>query len=330
MKFLKHNIESYELLKNDQQFANEKRRMVKSVKNVIFALFRLCVLIGISYVILSPIIEILSNSFFADSDATDPMVYIIPKDPTLEKYSAVIKVISYWKILGTTLLNDVLLMAIQVVICSMVGYGFARFDFPLKKILFACVVVMIVIPTHAIMLPIYIVFRDFDIFGIIGMINGTGSGINMMKTMKPLYLMTVLGCGLNSGIYIYLFNQFFRGLPKEIEEAAFVDGAGSFYTYFRIMLVNAMPSVITVSVFSLVWQYNDYFFAKLFQISSWMSMKISSVYEQVASVYDINSPTINQLYLYAGIMLDLVPVLLIYVVLQKYFVEGVERSGIVG
>lgn len=330
MKFLKHNMESYELLKNDQQFANEKLRMIKSVKNVIFALFRLCVLIGISYVILSPIIEILSNSFFADSDATDPMVYVIPKDPTLEKYSAVIKVMEYWKILGTTLLNDVLLMAIQVLICSMVGYGFARFDFPLKKILFACVVVMIVIPTHAIMLPIYIVFRDFDIFGIIGLVTGSGSGINMMKTMKPLYLMTVLGCGLNSGIYIYLFNQFFRGLPKEIEEAAFVDGAGSFYTYFRIMLVNAMPSVITVSVFSLVWQYNDYFFAKLFQISSWMSMKISSVYEQIANVYDINSPTINQLYLYAGIMLDLIPVLLIYVVLQKYFVEGVERSGIVG
>lgn len=330
MKILKLNAESLKLLNEDQQFINEKLRLFKSVKNFVFALFRILVLIGISYVILSPIIEILSNSIFSDSDATDPMVYVIPKEATLEKYEAVIATMGYWKILGQTMLHDVVLMLIQILICSMVGYGFARFDFPLKKFWFAMVVVMIVIPTHAIMLPIYIVFRDFDIFGIIGMINGTGEGINMMKTMMPMYMMTVLGCGLNSGIYIYLFNQFFRGLPKEIEEAAFVDGAGSYYTYFRIMLVNAMPSVITVAVFSLVWQYNDYFFSKLFQVSSWMSMQVSTIYQTVGTVYKINSPTINQLYLYAAVMLDLIPVLLIYVILQKYFVEGVERSGIVG
>lgn len=330
MKILKHNVEGFQLMKSDQQLANEKLRMKKGLMHAVLALFRLLVLIGISYIILSPLIEILSNSFFADSDATDPMVYIIPKDPTIEKYTAVIDTMKYWSILGKTLLNDVILMAIQLLVCSMVGYGFARFDFPLKKVLFGMVVVMIVIPAHAVMLPIYIVFKDFDIFGLIGMINGTGKGLNLMKTLKPMYIMTILGCGLNSGIYIYLFNQFFRGLPKEIEEAAFVDGAGSYYTYFRIMLVNAMPSVITVSVFSLVWQYNDYFFSKLFQVSDWMSMKIASIYDQIANAFDINSPTINQLYLDAAVILDLVPVLLIYIFLQKYFVEGVERSGIVG
>ncbi len=328
MKYFRHKNESAELLKSDQQISNERRRMLKSAKNLIFALFRLCVLVGISYVILSPIIEVVSNSLFADTDATDPMVYIIPKRPTLEKYSAVIKTIKYWGVLATTLLHDVVLMGLQILICSMVGYGFARFNFPLKKVLFACVVIMIVIPLHVIMLPLYIEFKEFDVFGIVSLVKG--GPINLMKTMSPLYLLTFLGCGLNSGIYIYLFNQFFRGLPKEIEEAAFVDGAGAYYTYFRIMLVNAMPSVITVAVFSLVWQYNDYFFTKLFNISSWMSMKISTVYEQVAAIYDINSPTITQLYLYAAVVLDLVPVLLIYAVLQKYFVEGVERSGIVG
>ncbi len=322
------NSKSRALLKEDQQYANEKLRIKKTIKDYVFALFRLLVLIGIAYVILSPIIEILSNSFFSDDDAVDPMVYIFAKEPTLEKYKAVIAVMKYWKIVGGTLLNDIILMVIQVLVCSFVGYGFARFNFPLKNLLFGLVVVMIVIPAHAVMLPIYIVFKDFDILGIISLISG--SGINMLKTIKPIYIMTILGCGLNSGIYIYLFNQFFRGLPKEIEEAAFVDGAGAYYTYFRIMLVNAMPSVITVSVFSLVWQYNDYFYTKLFQVSSWMSMKVSSVYAEVADVYDINSPTINQLYLNAAIILDLVPVILIYVFLQRYFVEGVERSGIVG
>ena len=128
-------------------------------------------------------------------------------------------------------------MAIQIVVCSMVGYGFARFDFPLKKVLFGCVVIMIVIPTHTIMLPLYMTFRNFDPLGLVTLING--SPINLMSSPWPMYVMTVLGCGLRSGLYIYIFNQFFRGLPKEIEEAAFVDGASTWYTYFRIMLVNA-------------------------------------------------------------------------------------------
>ncbi len=328
MKFIALDSETRRLRKEDQQYANEKLRIKKTIKGIILSLFRTLVLIGISYVILSPLIEIVSNSFFSDADATDPMVYVIAQDPTVEKYNAVISVMKYWRTLGLTLLHDVMLTAIQVFICSMVGYGFARFDFPLKKILFACVVLMIVIPSHAIMLPLYISFREFDVFGLIKLI--TGSSLNLMQSIKPMYILSIFGCGLSSGIYIYIFNQFFRGLPKEIEEAAFVDGAGSYYTYFRIMLVNAMPSVITVTVFSLVWQYNDFFFSKLFQISNWMSMKISSVYEQVASVYQLNSPTITQLYLYAAIVLDILPVLLIYVLLQRYFVEGVERSGIVG
>ncbi len=147
-----------------------------------------------------------------------------------------------------------------------------------------------------------------------------------------MYIMTALGCGLRSGLYIYIFNQFFRGLPKEIEEAAFVDGAGMFYTYSRIMLVNAMPSVITVSIFSLVWQYNDSFYARMFTISAniLLSKKIGSLSDTVANSYQINDPTILQLYTYAGIILLVIPVLLIYVLLQRKFIEGVERSGIVG
>ena len=329
MKIFKNTLDSFSVLKSDQQLANDKLRLKKSAKKVLFTLFSFIVLIGIAYIIMSPLIEIFTHAFFSDSDATDPMVYIIARNSTTEKFKAVIKTMKYWTILKSTMLNDIILMVIQVIVCSMVGYGFARFNFPFKKILFACVVVMIVIPKHAIMLPLYIVFKSFDFFGLVKLFNH-GEAMNMLKSMKPIYIMTILGCGLNSGIYIYIFNQFFRGLPKEIEEAAFVDGAGTFYTYFRIMLVNAMPSVITVSVFSMVWQYNDFFFIKLYQVSNWMSMKVSTIYDSIANIYRINSPTINRLYLDAAIVLDLLPVLLIYVILQKYFVEGVERSGIVG
>ena len=173
-------------------------------------------------------------------------------------------------------------------------------------------------------------FSKFDVFGIIEAV--TGSSVNLLGTPAPMFLMTFLGCGLRSGLYIYMFNQFFRGLPKEIEEAAFVDGAGTWYTYFRIMLVNAMPSVITVAIFSMVWQYNDTFYAKLFLISDniVISKKISTIEASISNVEKILDPTILELFLDAGIVLIMIPIVLIYVALQKQFIEGVERSGIVG
>lgn len=299
-------------MKNDQHFQNDTLRFKKKVKGFLLGLFRFCVIIGVSYIILAPLIEIFANSFFSDSDAFDPMVFIFPQSPTLERYIAAFKVLPYPYTMLVSLGNDLILMVIQIFICSMVGYGFARFQFPGKNILFACVVIMIVIPTHAIMLPLYITLNRF--YG----------------TVVPFYLLTILGTGLRSGLYIYIFNQFFRGLPKEIEEAAFVDGAGSFYTYFVIMLRNAIPSVITVAVFSMVWQYNDLFYTKLFGISSMVSMRIGALTNEIGNIYTVNSPALLKLYLYAGIVMIMLPVIIVYCVLQRYFIEGVERSGIVG
>jgi len=173
-------------------------------------------------------------------------------------------------------------------------------------------------------------FKNFDPLGLCTLI--FGKPLSFMGTPVPMYIMTVLGCGLRSGLYIYIFNQFFRGLPKEIEEAALVDGAGTWYTYFNIMLRNAMPSVITVAVFSMVWQYNDTFFAKLFLIpqDQAIGLRMSSLVTNIANQFQIYDKTIQNLYLDAGIVLMMVPIVLIYVFLQKYFIEGVERSGIVG
>lgn len=306
------------------------KRVMNTGKSFIIKLFKFIILFGICYVILAPVIGIVVNSFFSDKDAYNPMVYLIPSDPTFSRYDLVIERLDYFKTCGLTLLYSFTLMLIQVLICSMVGYGFARFDFPFKKLLFSMVVVMIVIPTHTVMLPLYVHFKNFDVANILTLING--NSINLMGTTVPMYIMTFLGCGLRSGLYIYIFTQFFRGLPKEIEEAAYVDGAGVFYTYFRIMLVNAMPSVITVAVFSMVWQYNDAFFANLFLVSSDVNIgkKISTLQATIANVDKILDPSIQQLYLDAGIVLISLPIVIIYIILQKYFVEGASKSGIVG
>ncbi len=302
----------------------------KKGKAYLFSAFKLVVLIGICYVVLGPVLGIISSSFFSNADNYNPMVYLIPEEPTLERYQMAYKYLDYSNTVVSSLLYSLSLTLVQVLVCSMVGYGFARYDFPLKKILFGCVVVMIVIPTHTIMLPLYMTFAKFDIFGIIELI--TGSSVNLLSTPIPMYILTLFGCGLRSGLYIYMFNQFFRGLPKEIEEAAYVDGAGTWYTYFRIMLVNALPSVVTVAIFSMVWQYNDTFYAKLFLISDdiVISKKIASIEASISTLEKILDPNILELYLDAGIVLIMIPVILIYVLLQKQFIEGVERSGIVG
>jgi multiple sugar transport system permease protein len=324
-------MKKYITILKDTIYDQDKMQVFgNDIKKFVLMLARIVILIGVCYIILAPLIGIFVNSISADSDARDPMVYIVPKAPTWEKYEAVIAIMDYLPTIGKNLIYILTLTVIQIVICSMVGYGFARFDFPFKKILFACVVVMIIIPSHTIMLPIYMTFREFDPFGLISLFRG--APLNLMGTQAPMYIMTLLGSGVRSGLYIYIFNQFFRGLPKEIEEAAFVDGAGVWYTYFRIMLVNAMPAVITVTVFSLVWQFNDTFYAKIFLISysTVISKKIASLQAMVANQFQIYDPSIQELYLDAGIILVLIPITVIYIVLQKYFIEGVERSGIVG
>ena len=327
LQYLKKRISA---LKDETRSENEKQAIKTGLQKTVIALFRFVIIVGISYLILAPIIGILVSSFFSNADAYNPMVYLFAKEPTLDRYRLVIERMDYLPTILKTLFYSLSLTGIQILVCSMVGYGFARFDFPLKKILFACVVVMIVIPMHTIMLPLYMTFKNFDPMGLMSLFQG--EPISLMGTPMPMYLMSIFGCGLRSGLFIYIFNQFFRGLPKEIEEAAFMDGAGPWYTYFRIMLRSATPSVITVAVFSMVWQYNDTFYAKLFLIDPDMviSKKIATLPANIANVDKILDVQIQNLYLDAGIVLIMVPIIIIYVVLQKYFIEGVERSGIVG
>jgi multiple sugar transport system permease protein len=161
----------------------------------------------------------------------------------------------------------------------------------------------------------------------------TFRSMNLMTNPVSMFLLSGLGTGLRSGLFIYIFVQFFRGLPKEIEEAAFVDGAGTAYTYFRIMLINAMPAVITVTVFSVVWQYNDMFYAQLLRIPDDFAIakRLSTLGANIgANVEGATNPRIQKLYVNAGVVLTILPVLVIYLLLQRRFVEGVERSGIVG
>ncbi|MGO4938318.1 carbohydrate ABC transporter permease [Fundicoccus sp. Sow4_H7] len=307
-----------------------ERRFQQKFIDFIVNLLKWIVLIGVAYIILAPLISMFASSFFTAADVYNPSVFLIPLEGTINNYVTSLLRLDYWTTLGKTVFYTSSITVIQVFITSMVGYGFARFKFPFKNVLFACVILTIVIPTHTIMIPLYMLFRNFDPANLFSTFGGEPQ--NWLGSTKPIYLLTLFGSGLRSGLFIYIFNQFFRGLPKEIEEAAFIDGASTLYTYLRIMLPNALPSIVTVSVFSMVWQYNDTFYAKLFAVSSdsLMSMRISTLRSTVGFLDEVRDPLVQQVYLYAGIVLTLIPILLFYVLLQRQFIEGIERSGVVG
>lgn len=317
-------------VREDTVLQNKRSRYVHKLKAFLLSLFKFLIIVGISYIILGPVIGMISKSFFSSTDLYNPSVYLFPLDPTRENYRLSFIRLRYLRTLAYTMGYVAVITFIQVMITSLAGYGFARFEFPFKKLFFACVVITFVLPTHTIMLPLYMHFRNWDFLGFGGLF--LGHKLNLLQSELPMVMMTLFGTGLRSGLFIYIFRQFFRGLPKEIEEAAFIDGAGMWYTYFKIMLVNAIPAVITVTVFSMVWQYNDTFYCRLFSMPAdhTLAFQLSTIQATIQNVDLVRDPLAAQLYVYAGVILVIIPILLVYLILQKYFMEGVERSGIVG
>jgi multiple sugar transport system permease protein len=222
-----------------------------------------------------------------------------------------------------TLGFSIFFAVLHVIIASLVGYGFARFEFPGKNFLFGMMIVTIVVPVQVYIVPMFVNFRFF--LGFLGV------DWNLLGSHTPLALLTLTGMGLRSGLYIYIFRQFFRGLPKEIEEAAFIDGAGLFKTYTKVMMPNATPAIITVLLFAFVWHYNDTFYSSMLNAgNTLMAAMIGGLGATFAAIENVNDPAIEQLVVFAGVVLAILPILLIYLFLQRFFIEGLERSGIVG
>ncbi len=318
----------YTTIKTDEtgRYKSLALKTLKFFKTNIINILIIVVLVGISYVILSPYIGIVSSSFKSQSDIYNPLVYLIPQAPNLENYKAAWDIMSFTSTLLVTVIYVIVITLIQVIITSLVGYGFARFEFPFSNLLFGCVILTIVVPVESIMVPLYTDMRYFSPFGLLG-----ENGINLLNTYVPMVAMTLTGVGLRSGLFIYIFRQFFKGIPKELEEAALIDGASTFRTYATIMMPNAIPPIVTVSMFSIVWQYNDTFFANMFMSKfSFISIKVASVAPMFANQGAIKDPNFVTVVANAGIVLATIPIILIYLVLQKYFMESIERSGIVG
>lgn len=240
----------------------------------------------------------------------------------------------YWQSLLNTGLISLMVSVLQIISCVLVGYGFARYKFPLKGLWFGAVILVILVPPSTIQSSLYLNFAYFDIFGIFSLI--TGKPLNLLGTITP-YALMCLGCmGLKSGLYIYMIRQFFRGIPKELEEAAYVDGCGKVATFVRIMLPDAKPIITSCFLFAFVWQWTDSFYSNLFLKSDFaiLSSKLANIAGALDSYLDVRgiakkaTTAYSQGMIATGTLMVIIPLIFIYLFAQKGFVESLSQSGI--
>ncbi len=302
-----------------------------------WSIVRGVIIAGICFLILYPTLVKLSVSFMPEKDIYDVTVRYVPKSPTFENYKTVYKAMKYPTAFLNTLKLCALTSIMQLISCTLIGYGFARFKFRGRNTLFALVILTMIVPPQTLMVPLFMHFRFFDFFGIISAITG-GRGINLLESYWPFILMSATGMGLKNGLYIYIMRQFFRNMPKELEEAAYVDGAGMLRTFVQIMLPSAVPGMVTIFLFSFVWQWTDTFFSNLFlQNTKVLASALSNVtFEITQDIYretGVNvelSPAISSMYSNTASLIVILPLLILYLFAQKRFVESIERTGIVG
>ena len=348
------------------------------LKKVIWALFRFVLLIGISYIILFPYFSKISGSFMSRDDFTNTMVKLIPMSPTLDTYKAIITDNRYFEALFNTTLLSVLCAVSQTLICSIVGYGFAKFKFRFKKIIFLFVIFTMIVPHDTIQLSMFMKFRYFDIWGIFGGIknlfinlgdifshpDGMAAGYaaleqgfiesgvdptfmdvlfsnsdgtvyaigNLLNSYWPFAVLSLTGLAFKNGLFIYIMRQYFNGVPDELEEAAYVDGAGVIKTFARIILPMAVPMMVTIFMFSFSWQWTDMFYTSLFFTSTKTAILLPNIVKIPTSLdtdYVAKTTYETAITNTCGILI-LLPLLIIYLFAQRTLIEGVERSGITG
>lgn len=187
-------------------------RIKKTASHIAVTVLRLVLLIGISFVIIYPIVSVICGSFMSLDDLVDITVKYFPKHFTLENYSAAADALNIPHTMITSLIIFTLTSAVQTMSCTMVGYGLARFRFKGNAAIFACVIIQLLIPPDTLMLTRYIQFRYFDLFGLFRLI-GAGT-LNLTNSFAPLIILGILCMGLKNGLFIFILRQYFKGLPR--------------------------------------------------------------------------------------------------------------------
>jgi multiple sugar transport system permease protein len=292
----------------------------RSGYGLVFSIVLYLLLIAIGFVYLYPLLFMFVTSMKSPSDLLNSMVQWIPTQFYVDNYIKAYHVLDY----PTTLLSSILVSfipsLIQAVVCSLIGYGLARYRFPGKNILFLLILITFIIPAQTTYIPQMLTYKKFGMLG------------NILCLILP----AIVGQGYKSAIFILIFYQTFLSLPKVLEEAARLDGASDMKIFLTIAVPGAMSAYIISIIFSTVWYWNETFLTVVFleggvQTLPMQLAKFVQAYQNLYPPGTINIfDRLNEAIKLSGTFLVILPLLMMYFVLQKWFVESVERSGITG
>lgn len=286
-------------------------------KGLLFKLFLYVLLLDTAYIYLNPLFYMITTMVKDSVDLLDPAVQWIPRTIYMGTLQDAWDMLKYAQSFFVSLGLSTFIAVCQTIFCAVAGYAFARLQFPFKKLMLFGLILSFIIPPQVTILPMLIAARE------LGWIN----------TLYPLLLPALFGHGLKGALFVIIYRQFFSTQPKELEEAARIDGAGAFKVFYRVMMPLARPAIIVVFLFSFVWNWNDSYFPSMFLIKSDLtplSMGISQVSAQLTALEQEAGPSIFSEPLKMGSsFLIILPPILLYIFTQRYFVEGVERTGLV-
>lgn len=298
-----------------------RRRAQSGVVSLVRALF----LLGICYLFLFPVFYLLLATFSDPSSLNNPNVVWVPLEWTFDNVVYAIEKLNFWNSAKISLIHAVGGTLASLISCSLVGYGLARYKFFEKGVVFMCVVLTIIVPPQTLLITQYLQYQDF-----------LGTGLNLLSTPWVIILPAFFGAGIRNGLFIFIFRQFFLGLPKDLEEAAWVDGCNPMRTFIRIILPISGPGIVTVTLFSFVWHWNDYYYSAMLYTSLDKALvptmqSIKSALQTAVSDGGASGGALSSrgILAAAGILTIIVP-LVLYLFLQRHFVESIERTGIVG
>lgn len=282
-------------------------------------------LISIAFIFLYPVLYMLSTSLMPKEDLLDASAKWIPSSISGKNYTDAIATMDYWNSLFKNLIIAFFPTLTQVVVCSMVGYGMARFNFPLKKVWMGLLILSFLLPPQVTMIPNYVLY---------GRLKLTGS---IWAFLVP----AILGMGFKSALFIMIFYNFHRQVPQSLIEACEIDGASPVGAYFRIAIPLSVPAIIVVVLFSFVWYWNETTLTQMYlgyastrgnNLTTLLIelQKFQVSYESVYNPWEASPNKLNDAIRMAGTVISIAPLMLLYLLLQRQFVESVDKAGITG
>lgn len=269
----------------------------KKISRIFMHLF----LIIIAIIMILPFVWMVLTSFKSVTESTQMNPFVIfPSQWRIENYIEVIKGNDFLALYINTFLMMIFRVICSVLFSAMAAYAFARLEFPGRNFLFGLVLFQMMIPAQVFIIPQYLMIDQ----------------INMRNTIVVLVFP-----GLVSAFGTFLLRQFFMGLPKELEEAAYLDGCNIGQTFFKVMLPLARSGLVALSIFTALFAFKDLMWPLIVN-SNTDAATLSSALSKIQSAYSVNYPQ-----LMAASVLAIWPMLVVYIIFQKQFIEGIATSG---